>query len=68
MNRSNNAFDGALQFHLKVKKTEDGRVTVSCPAQPKVPPVTADTQSSAVGQMQSRLQRFVSSGKVDSDA
>lgn len=60
--------DGALQFHLKVKKQEDGRVTCSCPAQPKIPPVTADTQASAIQQMQTRLHKHVGGGKHESDA
>lgn len=64
MNQSTNVADGALQFHLKVSKGEDGRTTVSCPSQPQVPPVTADQTSTAINQMRQRLQSAAGKGKV----
>lgn len=57
MNQSNNAQDGALTFNLKVTKTEEGKTTVSCPAQPQLPPVTAERHSTAVELMKQRIQK-----------
>jgi hypothetical protein len=57
MNQCSNQQDGALSFSLKVKTQEDGKVTVSCPAQPQIPPTTAATYSSAVSGHTQKLQK-----------
>lgn len=57
MNQTNNALDGSLSFTFKVTKQEDGKTTISCPAQPQVPPVTHERHSTAVELMKQRVQK-----------
>lgn len=64
MNRSSNELDGSTAFHLVTKKTEDGKTTVSCPAQPQIPPVTHERFSTALEGMKQRLQKAEATGKL----
>lgn len=57
MNQSTNNLDGSLTFNFKVTKQEDGKVTVSCPTQPQIPPATAATHSGAMEQMKQRMHK-----------
>ena len=65
MRKSSNDLTGAPTFHLKVKTQEDGTVVATCPAQPKVAPFRAESETKAINGLRMALEQALMQGKLD---
>jgi hypothetical protein len=64
MNRSTDAFDGAVWSNSKVSQREDGKFEVTFPNAPDVPAGVADNLSTAIERAKQNFRETDGKGKI----